>query len=137
VIKRLNQSVKSEHFKMEGIHMLKDRRLDGQNRCVFHDPHGTRGPKVPQISMGLPVQLPAIWSDHGSFTKTTWPVLATLRELGLRYIDDILVIAETERPYHSSDIPAGEPGVRGKPPQISADPHPGNLNSLGSQPRWS
>ena len=33
------------------------------------------------------------------FTKTTWPVVAALRELGLRmiiYIDDILIVAETE-----------------------------------------
>ena len=31
-LKYLNKFVKSEHFKMEGLHTVKEKRLDGQDR---------------------------------------------------------------------------------------------------------
>ena len=110
-LKRLNQSVKTEHFKMEGIHMLKDLLRAGEwmakidlKDAYFMIPMGQEDrdflkfqwkEKTYQFTC-LPFGLS---SAPWVFTKTTRPVVATLRELGLRlviYIDDILIMAETE-----------------------------------------
>ena len=68
-LKRLNQSVKTKHFKMESINMLKgpakSRQLDGQNRskrCILYDSHGSEAQRIPLIAVNIPVQLPAIRS---------------------------------------------------------------------------
>ena len=109
--KRLNQSVKTEHFKMEGIHMLKDllRAGDWMAKIDLKDAYFMI-PIAQEDRDFLKFQ----WKDQTYqfnclpfglssapwvFTKITRPVVAALREIGLRliiYIDDILVIAETE-----------------------------------------
>ena len=110
-LKRLNQSVKTEHFKMEGIHMLKDLLKAGDwmatidlKDAYFMIPMAQEDreflrfqwkDKAYQFNC-LPFGLS---SAPWVFTKSTRPIVATLRELGLRliiYIDDILVIVETE-----------------------------------------
>ena len=110
-LKRLNQSVKTEHFKMEGIHMLKDllKAGDWMAKIDLKDAYFMI-PMAQEDREFLRFQ----WKDKAYqfnylpfglssapwvFTKTTRPVVATLRELGLRliiYIDDILIVAETE-----------------------------------------
>ena len=110
-LKRLNQSVKTEHFKMEGIHMLKDllRAGDWMAKIDLKDAYFMI-PIAQEDRDFLKFQ----WKDQTYqfnslpfglssapwvFTKTTRPVVAILREIGLRmiiYIDDILVMAETE-----------------------------------------
>ena len=85
----------------------KHRRLDGQDRLegsVLHGPYGQGGQRIPPLSVERKAYqfncLPfGLSSAPWVFTKTTRPVVAALRELGLRliiYIDDILVVAETE-----------------------------------------
>ena len=110
-LKRLNQSVKTEHFKMEGIHMLKDllKAGDWMAKIDLKDAYFMI-PIAQEDREFLCFQ----WKDRSYqfnclpfglssapwvFTKTTRPMVAALRELGLRliiYIDDILAMAETE-----------------------------------------
>ena len=110
-LKRLNQSVKTEHFKMEGIHMLKDllRAGDLMAKIDLKDAYFMI-PIAQEDRDFLKFQ----WKDQTYqfnclpfglssapwvCTKTTRPVVAALREIGLCliiYIDDILVMAETE-----------------------------------------
>ena len=110
-LKRLNQSVKSKHFKMEGIHMLKDllRAGDWMAKIDLKDAYFMI-PIAQEDRDFLKFQwrdqtyqfncLPfGLSSAPWVFTKTTRPVVAALREIGLRliiYIHDILVMAETE-----------------------------------------
>ena len=110
-LKRLNQSVKTEHFKMEGIDMLKDllRAGDWMAKIDLKDAYFMI-PIAQEDRYFLKFQwkdktyqfncLPfGLSSAPWVFTKTIRPVVATLREVGLRmiiYIDDILVMAETE-----------------------------------------
>ena len=110
-LKRLNQSVKTEHFKMEGIHMLKDLLKAGDwmakidlKDAYFMVPMAEEERKYLRFQWKEKVYqfncLPfGLSSAPWVFTKTTRPVVATLRELGLRviiHIDDILIIANTE-----------------------------------------
>ena len=110
-LERLNQSVKTEHFKMEGIRMLKDllRAGDWMAKIDLKDAYFM----IP-IAQEDRDFLKLHWKDQTYqfncllfglssapwvFTKTTRQVVAALREIGLRliiYIDDILVMAETE-----------------------------------------
>ena len=66
---KLNLSVKTEHFKMEGIHMLKDLLKVGDwmakinlKDAYFMSSGGQRIPSVPMEGQNIPVQLPAIRS---------------------------------------------------------------------------
>ena len=139
-LKRLNQSVKTEHFKMEGIHMLKDllRAGDWMAKIDLKDAYFMI-PIAQEDREFLKFQwkdrsyqfncLPfGLFSAPWVFTKTTRPVVVALREVGVRliiYIDDILVMAETvfiTGPYLSSGVPAGEPGVCDQPPQVTTHP---------------
>ena len=83
------------------------RGLISKNRpewCIFHDPSSSSGQEVPEISKSredISIQVPTIRLSSAPwvFTKTLRPVVTLLRELGLRmvvYIDDILVMAESE-----------------------------------------
>ena len=110
-LKSLNEYVVPQHFKMEGIHTLKDlvRRGDWMTKIDLKDayfmiPIHSTSRSVLRFSTEqhlyefscLPFGLScAPWV----FTKTLKPALTLLRELGVRlvaYIDDILVLAETE-----------------------------------------
>ena len=110
-LKGLNKFVAPQHFKMEGLHTLKDllRRYDWMTKLDLKDAffmipiHSSSRPalrfsvqnRLYQFTC-LPFGLScAPWV----FTKTLKPALTLLRELGVRlvaYIDDILVMAETE-----------------------------------------
>ena len=110
-LKKLNLSVKTEYFKMEGIHMLKDMLKAGDwmakidlKDAYFMIPMAQEDreflrfqwkDKTYQFNC-LPFGLS---SAPWVFTKTTRAVVTTLRELGLHlniHIDIILVMAETE-----------------------------------------
>ena len=110
-LKALNQFVATRHFKMEGIHTLKDlikpgdwmAKIDLKDAFFTIPIHTSQREylrfkfqdKVYQFNclpFGLSV---APWV----FTKTLRPAIALLRELGERliaYIDDILILAESK-----------------------------------------
>ena len=107
-LKSLNEFVAPQHFKMEGLHTLRDllRRNDWMTKldAYFMIPIQSSSRQALRFSTQdrlyqftcLPFGLScAPWV----FTKTLKPALTLLRELGVRlvaYIDDILVLAETE-----------------------------------------
>ena len=109
-LKRLNEYIVPHHFKMEGIHTLRDllRRNDWMTKVDLKDayfmiPIHTSHRRLLRLCVRdrhyqftcLPFGLScAPWV----FTKTLKPVTTMLRELGVRlviYIDDILIMAET------------------------------------------
>ena len=109
-LKDLNAYVPPYHFKMEGLHTLRDILKEGDwmtkvdlKDSYFMIPIHQSDRQFLRFSTGsqhfqfncLPFGLScAPWV----FTKTLKPVLTLLRELGVRlvaYIDDILVLAET------------------------------------------
>ena len=110
-LKALNQSVHKVHFKMKGINMLKDmlKRGDWLTKVDLKDAYFMI-PIAPYQRRLLHFKwqgstyqftcLPfGLSSAPWVFTKTTKPVMAILRSLGLRmiiYIDDILLMAETK-----------------------------------------
>ena len=73
-LKPLNQFLPYEHFKMEGIHIVKylfkKRRFHGQDRsqrCIFNSPPLSGTSKVCEVQLGghpLQVCLPSLWSVH-------------------------------------------------------------------------
>ena len=109
-LKSLNEFVRTEHFKMEGIHLLKDLLRQGdwmvkvdlkdvyftvpihkQDRDFLKFAFKNKTYRLRCLPFGLAC---APWV----FTKTLKPVAAQLRQLGVRlivYIDDILILAET------------------------------------------
>ena len=107
-LKGLNTYVETVHFKMEGIHMLKDTLKPGDwmTKVDLKDayfmvpiaPH--HRPLLRFQWQGKTYQfncLPfGLSSAPWVFTKTTRPIVATLRSIGLRmiiYIDDMLIMA--------------------------------------------
>ena len=110
-LKGLNSFVETVHFKMEGIHMLKDilRPGDWMTKVDLKDAYFMI-PMAPSQRRLLRFQwqgtvyqfncLPfGLSSAPWVFTKTTRPIMTILRTMGLRviiYIDDILVMANTE-----------------------------------------
>ena len=67
-LKDLNQFVKWEHFKMEGLHLLPSRRLGGEagpQGCLSAGRNPARPSAISSISLSrqnLPVQVPPIWA---------------------------------------------------------------------------
>ena len=109
-LKQLNTFVKTEHFKLESIHMLKDLLKPGNwmakvdlKDAYFMVPIAKRDKKFLRFSWeGTTYEfncLPfGLSSAPWVFTKTTRPAVTMLRKLGLRlivYIDDILIMAES------------------------------------------
>ena len=110
-LKRVNQFIPHHHFKMEGIHMLKDllRQGDFMAKIDLKDAYF-----AVQISEPDRKYLRFRWRDTvyqfnclpfglscapWVFTKITKAATAVLRERGIRmiiYIDDMLIMAESE-----------------------------------------
>lgn len=109
-LKALNEFVITEHFKMEGLHTLKDlvKPGDWMAKIDLKDAYFTIPIQVAHRKLlrfhfdGKAFQfncLPfGLTSAPWVFTKTLKPVMALLRELGVRliiYIDDILILGES------------------------------------------
>ena len=110
-LKKLNQFVKPQHFKMESINMLKDilKRGDYMTKVDLKDAYfmvplrGKHHNLTRFTWKGSTFQfncLPfGLSSAPWVFTKITRPIMTVLRSMGLRtvmYIDDILILAESE-----------------------------------------
>ena len=110
-LKRLNSHVETVHFKMEGIHMLKDilKQGDWMTKVDLKDAYFMI-PMASNMKRFLRFRwqsqtyqfncLPfGLSSAPWVFTKTTRPIVTVLRTLGLRmiiYIDDILIMADSQ-----------------------------------------
>ena len=136
-LKRVNQFIPHHHFKMEGIHMLKDLLKQGDfmakidvKDAYFAVPISEPDRKYLRFRWRniiyqfncLPFGLScAPWV----FTKITKAATAVLREMGIRlivYIDDMLVMAESEtllKDHIAGTVYLLEYGVRDQLPQIN------------------
>ena len=110
-LKNLNQFLRYEHFKMEGIHMLRDllKKGDYMVKLDLKDAYFT----VP-IWVKHQKFLRFFWKENRFefaclpfglasaprvFTKIMKPVVALLRQLGIRtivYLDDLLIMAKSQ-----------------------------------------
>ena len=73
-LRNLNKYVQYHHFKMEGIHMLKDMInpkdwacKDRSKRCILHSANKSKLPAISLLPMGgslLPISVPRIWSGE-------------------------------------------------------------------------
>ena len=110
-LKALNNFVNKEHFKMEGIHTMKDllRKGDWMAKIDLKDAffsipiHHNHKKSLRFMFQGKTYQfncLPfGLSSASWMFTKTLKPALAILRERGVRliaYIDHLLLLAESK-----------------------------------------
>ena len=111
-LKNLNSFVDFQHLKMEGIHMLRDllKKGDFMVKLDLKDAYFT----VP-VWIGHQKYLRFLWKETlwefaclpfglasapRTFTKIMKPVVATLRNLGIRliiYVDDLLILADSEQ----------------------------------------
>ena len=134
--KRLNQSVKTEHFKM-----LKDLLKAGDwmtkiERRIFHDPHGSGGPRIPPLPMegqSIPVQLPAIRAligsvgfhqDYETGSGNLAGVGTASNNLHRRYSGYGRDRVTAKKQCHNSNIPAGKSGACHQLPQIRTFANP-------------
>ena len=110
-LKALNRLVNTEHFKMEGIHTVKDLLKPGDwlAKVDFKDAyfaipiHQTHWRYLRFQALRKMFHFACLPFGLSSapwvFTKTLKPVLALLREMGMHlvaYIDDILILAESK-----------------------------------------
>ena len=158
-LKELNTYVAPHHFKMEGLHTLKDllKTGDWMTKVDLKDAYFM----IPIHSSDRSALCFQVQSCHYQytclpfglscapwvFTKTLKPVLTLLRELGVRlvaYIDDVLILGEGKRPHEWSDISTGEFGFPSPPGENSAransgDRIPGNDSRFKDErtaPTW-
>ena len=132
-LKALNQFVNTEHFKMEGIHTVKDLLRQGDWLAKVHlkdayfaiPIHLTHRRYLKFQALGNQYHFTCLPFGLSSapwvFTKTLKPVLALLREMGMRlvaYIDDILILAESKE--RALDHGTGMSGLYRQRREISA-----------------
>ena len=104
-LRDLNKSIHWEHFKMEGIHLIKDLLQQGLKGAYFALPiKHSDGPLLRFQKAAVTYQfncLPfALSSAPRIFTKITRPITAWLHQLGCRmisYIDNNLLIASSKQ----------------------------------------
>ena len=109
-LKALNCFIQPQHFKMEGIHTLKElmkpgdwfAKLDLKDAYFTIPMHSSQRKYLRFVLQGKTYEfhcLPfGLSSAPWVFTKTLKPVAALLREMGVQmviYIDDILIMAES------------------------------------------
>ena len=107
-LKNLNQFLRYEHFKMEGVHMLRDllKKGDFMVKLDLKDAYFT-------VPIWVKHQKFLLWKENffefaclpfglasapRVFTKVMKPVVGLLRQLGIRvivYLDDLLIMAES------------------------------------------
>ena len=147
-LKGLNSFVQTVHFKMEGIHMVKDILKPGDwmtkvdlKDAYFMIPIAPRRQReLLQFQwQGTTYQfncLPfGLSSAPWVFTKTTRPIVTILRSLGLR-----MIIIHRRHPDHGrlticskgahscSNLPSRKSRFHSQLPQIPSEPHTGNRN---------
>ena len=109
-LKALNSFILPQHFKMEGIHTLKElmkpgdwfAKLDLKDAYFTIPMHSSQRKYLRFVLQGKTYEFKCLPFGLSSapwvFTKTLKPVAALLREMGVRmviYIDDILIMAES------------------------------------------
>ena len=114
-LKAVNKFVHQEHFKMEGIHTLKDliktgdwmAKVDLKDAYFMIPIHTTQRKYLRFVVVGSIYEFNCLPFGPSSapwvFTNTLKPVAALLREMGVRlvvYIDDILILAESRQRVH-------------------------------------
>ena len=114
-LKKLNRFIPHNHFKMEGVHMLKDllRKGDWMAKVDQKDTYLTGKTGNTGVQVGerdISIQLPTFGLSCAPwvFTKITRAAASVLREMGIRlivYIDDILMAeSETESRGHTAGV---------------------------------
>jgi len=157
-LKNINKFVCTEHFKMEGIHILRDLLKAGDwmtkvdlKDAYFMIPIHEEDRAFLKFSFKqntyqfrcLPFGLACVpWI----FTKILKPLTAQLPQLGMRmivYIDDILrVHGDGTGPCYGPNVPVREPGLCGKQAKVCSGPctshrlsgFPGRFGSTGAEP---
>ena len=131
---------------MEGIHTLKDLLKVGEWMAKIHDSHGSRKQRmspVPVKEQNVSVQLPAfravistvgLYQDNESSGGSSAGVGTVPDHIHRRYPRPGRGRTSTQRSHNSSKLSTGESGVRYQPPQVRANPNPGNrISGVHSQ----
>ena len=136
-LKALNGFVQPHHFKMEGIHTLRELIREGDwltkvdlkdayftlpihsdSQCFLHFTFQEESFEFTCLPFGLS-------SASWVFTKTLKLVAGLLRELGVTiiiYIDMLIMSESRDSAGVGSGLPPGMPGLHSKLPEIDSDP---------------
>ena len=145
-LKHLNKFVKSEHFKMEGLHTVKallriEKRLDGQSGpegCLLYGPNSPSISSSPTLQVGgedIPVQMPPLWSMHSpkGLYKDSQAISGDAQISGYltsnllgRYAIDGKLQAEAIGSHPDVIVSPREPGVHHQQQKIYRVPSPRN-----------
>ena len=146
-LKSLNKFVKTEHFRMEGIHMLKDLQPgDWMAKVDLNDDYfmipmhrEVHAKKVPVERQNFPIQLSSIWAVMHSVGLYQGPDASgrTAETAGCsddsvyqQHLDRRRGQVSSEGSHKRDDVPTGEFGVRDKLFQVSTRINAGNEISM-------